>query len=104
MHRLRPGAIRKCDCGRIMGPNLGCAYCPTLRCYWWKCRDDHPEMSREHCILVGSMVAGMNDAYVREHGLGRMVTKEQFEAAIDLASAYMKSFGYFFRDNKGTKE
>jgi hypothetical protein len=50
------------------------------------------------------MVAGMNDAYVREHGLGRMVTKEQFEAAIDLASAYMKSFGYFFRDNKGTKE
>ena len=102
LRRWRPGTSpgvslsRPCpECGRIIGRDLGCRYCATVREFWHLCQRENPELSRELCILVGSLVAGMNEAFVEEHGRGRRIPMEpEFEHAVDLAATFMKSMGY----------
>jgi hypothetical protein len=66
----------------------------VLREYWHRAQHEHPELSRNLCILIGSFVAGMAEGYVTEHGRGRKPTQEEFDQAVDLAAGYMKGFGF----------
>lgn len=86
---------RKCEsCGRQVPFDLGCNHCATLARYWHQAELDDQSRSREQSILIGALVAGMNEAFVRRHALGREPTQKAFEAAVDAACQYVKSFGY----------
>jgi hypothetical protein len=78
---------RACQgCGRLRLPGSGCRWCTELTQHWHGAQREHPELTREEAILVGSFVAGMTETHVREHGRGRKFTKAQFERALQLAS------------------
>ncbi len=66
----RPTKFCPNGCGRVVSPDLGCRHCSTLRDYWHKAQHAHPELSREDCILIGEIAAGIFEACVRNHGRG----------------------------------
>ena len=94
-HTLSPMLCR--ECRRPVCKDSGCNYCQTLQRYWHQAQKDHPEFSREHCILIGSFVAGMDEGFIRECGRGRMPTRLEMEWAVEIAGRYILEFGYMFR-------
>lgn len=66
----------------------------TVLKYWHEAKGDHPELTREHCILIGSFVAGMSEGYLKERRRGREFTQEEINLAVDIAANYFKGFGY----------
>lgn len=97
-HTIRPAGphMNVCvECGKTVARDSGCSHCGVLREYWHKTHREHPTLSREDAILVGALVAGMNESYLRQRSLGRKPGKEFYERAIELAAKYMKDFGYY---------
>ncbi len=60
---------------------------------------DYPGLTREHCILIGRLAAGMDEAILIEFDLGRHPNQTELELAIDYVAKYIKSYGYFTDDH-----
>ncbi len=84
---------RRCEqCGRSISPDLGCRHCFNVLDFWHRAQREHPELSREHCILIGAFAAAMEEAYVHQHSrYGREFTQSEFEHAITMAGEYLKT-------------
>ena len=92
-------------CNRSCGPGLGCIYCKNVRAYWHIVQREYPDLSREHCILIGSFVAGMVEAYHTERGRNRRPSKSEYDKAVDLAGGIVKSIGFLHaKEGKGLNQ
>lgn len=85
------------SCGRLISRDLGCRYCCYLREFWHKVQAAHSELSREECILIGGMVAGLQEAYVREHGRHSVrPTRRRLQRLVGIAVDTFNDIGYSF--------
>ena len=79
-------------CHRPVG-DVGCRKCSYVQEFWHRAQSEHPELSREEAVLVGRLVAGLNESFVESH-MHWEPTKAQLDKATDIAFAYFKSIGW----------